>query len=115
MIRTMHNDQRLSQCRRIAGIKGRVPLLVFFAKADNDDISIGDAFSCADGIQARALVVVPELVRLSAHDLNTAVITCLMVSNWPRKHNIKVASAGVSPLTVIRLARKWGYEGYTDF
>jgi DNA-binding MurR/RpiR family transcriptional regulator len=25
------------------------------------------------------------------------------------------ASAGVSPLTVIRLARKWGYEGYTDF
>ncbi len=25
------------------------------------------------------------------------------------------ASAGVSPLTVIRLTRKWGYEGYTDF
>ena len=25
------------------------------------------------------------------------------------------ASAGVSPLTVIRLVRKWGYDGYTDF
>lgn len=28
----------------------------------------------------------------------------------------KIATAaGVSPLTIIRLSRKWGYEGYTDF
>ena len=25
------------------------------------------------------------------------------------------AAAGVSPLTVIRLVRKWDYDGYTDF
>ena len=87
----MHDDQRLAKRRRIAGIKSGIPLLVFLAKADNHNISIFNAFAGANGIEPRAFIVMPELVRLCAHDGHAAIIAGVMVCHRSGKCDLHIA------------------------
>ena len=77
----MHDDQRLAKRRCIACIESRVPLLVFVAKAHNDNIGGGDGIARTDGVQIGTLVVMPELVRLRPQNPNPAIVTCRVIGD----------------------------------
>jgi len=62
MVRPMHDDQRFAERGGVAGIESGIPLPVFLAKPHHDDVGGGDGVACADGVQVRALVIMPELV-----------------------------------------------------
>ena len=86
----MQYDQRFSQSGRIACIKGRVPLLIFLAKANHHNISLFNAFTGAHRIQLCAFVIVPKFVGFCAQNGNAAIITSGMIRDRAGKHNIKV-------------------------
>ena len=81
VFRPVENDQRFPQGRCNTCVKRCVPLPVFVAKPDNHDICLANATAGADGIDAGALVIMPELVVLLSQDHNATVVTCIMIGH----------------------------------
>ena len=93
VVRPVHDDERLAERRCITGIEGGVPLLVFVAEPNNDNIGGGNAVARTNGIDVRALVVVPEFVLFGAENVNAAIITCAMIVDRPGKGNVEAGRA----------------------
>jgi len=53
-------DDRLAEGGGLAGVEGRVPLAVFVAEADDDDVGVADQRRGADRVDAGSLVIAPE-------------------------------------------------------
>ena len=67
-LRRMLDDEWFAQRGCLTGIKGGIPLLVFVAKAHHHQISAGHQGARAQGIDAGALVVFPEVTVLGSQD-----------------------------------------------
>ena len=65
----MEGDERLAECGRVSGLEGGVPLPVLVAEPDHDDVGPAKQRLGADGVDAGALVVAPELLVLLAKDV----------------------------------------------
>ena len=50
VVRPVHDDERLAERRCITGIKGGVPLLVFVAEPNNDNIGGGNAVAMSTAV-----------------------------------------------------------------
>ena len=101
MIGAMQDDQRFSQGGGIARVEGGVPLLVLIAKAHHDHIGVGDTLAGADGIDHRALVVVPVLVGFRPKDGDAAIVTGRMIGDRGIERDIKTLRAIDDLLTPI--------------
>src|SRR5699024_2170997 len=79
----VQSDIRATECRTIAGIESRIPLLVLFAEADHRHVAVLDHGLRANAIDAGGLMIAPEaVVRLAEHI--TGGITGIVIGN--RRH-----------------------------
>ena len=90
----VENDDRLALRCGIAGIEGGVPLLVFFAEADDDDVGLLDQGARTDGVDLGALVVVPELVRFLPENGDAAIVGGLVMGDRRREGDIELGGLG---------------------
>ena len=70
----VEGDDRLAEGGRVAGVEGGVPLAVFVAEADDDDVGVADQRLGADRVDAGALVVAPEGLALLAEGAGAGVV-----------------------------------------
>ena len=71
--RVQSND-RNALCRRIARVKGGIPLAILVAKTHTDDVGLLQQRACADEIHARTLIVVVHAHSLITQDYGAAVV-----------------------------------------
>ena len=88
----MHHNQRFSQRRRIARIKSGVPLLVFFTEPHNDHIGLFNTGAGANGVELRALAVMPKLICLRSQNFNATIIAGRVICHRPIKGEVEIAA-----------------------
>ena len=74
VLNRVQGDVGDAQRARLAGVEGGVPLFIFLAKTDHGDVCIFQKRLRADGVELRALAVVPELVGLGTEYGDTAIV-----------------------------------------
>ena len=74
----------------VACIEGGVPLFIFFAKANDNDVSVFDRFAGAHRIEIGAFAIVPKFVRFFAHNSCPAVVGRGMISYGGSEGDIEV-------------------------
>ena len=70
----MQGDDGLSEGACIAGIEGGVPLFIFFAEPDDDDIRTPDQGPGSERVDLSPLVVLPKITRLLAENGDAAIV-----------------------------------------
>ena len=80
----VQGDDRLAERGGEAGVEGGVPLLVLLAEADHDHVGLADQGLGADRVDARALVVLPEVLILLAEDRDADVVGGAVVGDRAR-------------------------------
>ena len=91
----MQGDDGLAQCTRVTGIEGGVPLAVLVAEAHHHNIGLFDLRTCANGVDAGSLAVMPEAVLLGAQYLDSTVIAACMVGDGGGEADIQSAGLRV--------------------
>src|SRR5690606_28646894 len=108
----VQGDVGLVQCGAVAGVKGRVPLLVLVAEAHHDQIASFDQRSGADGIDLGRLVITPETFALWAEMIPRGVAG-IMVGDRGGKDDIQAPGLG----SALDLLTPFGmdFAGQVDF
>src|SRR5436190_20180920 len=77
----VERDDRLAQRGRVAGLERRVPLLVLVPEPHHHHVGLAKERLGAHRVDARALVVAPELLVLLAQDVRADVVGCRVIGD----------------------------------
>jgi hypothetical protein len=101
----VQGDDRLAEGGGVAGVEGGVPLAVFVAEADDDDVCGADQRLSADRVDAGAHVVAPERRRLLPERPDPGVVGSGVIGDRRGQLDRQpgFAHAGLDPLPPVRV------------
>jgi hypothetical protein len=99
----VEGDDRLAEGGGVAGVECRVPLTVFVAEADDDDVGGADQRLRPDRVDAGPLVIAPERLGLVAQRPGPRVVGCGVVGDRRREGDGKAGlpGPGLDPLAPV--------------